>query len=38
MNEELKFETILKTLQRSINCLADQDRNIRKSGLDTIKT
>lgn len=31
------FQAILQHLQRPINCLADEDRNIRKSGLDTIK-
>lgn len=31
------FQQILQHLQRPINCLADDDRNIRKNGLDTIK-
>lgn len=34
---ESDFQKILQILQRPINCLADEDRNIRKSGLDSIK-
>jgi hypothetical protein len=33
-----EFQKILQILQRPINCLADEDRNTRKGGLDAIKT
>ena len=31
------FTLILQNLQRPINCLTDQDRNIRKNGLSTLR-
>lgn len=31
-----KFQAALQILQRPINCLVDDDRNIRKEGLSTI--
>ena len=34
LNED--FTVIVQNLHRPINCLIDQDRNIRKSGLQTI--
>lgn len=37
MIDEAGYQKVLQHLQRPINCLADEDRNIRKSGLDTIK-
>jgi hypothetical protein len=30
------YTTLLQNLQRPINCLTDQDRNIRKGGLTTL--
>lgn len=35
--DESEYQRVLQVLQRPINCLADEDRNIRKSGLDVIK-
>jgi hypothetical protein len=32
-----EFQKVLQVLQRPINCLADEDRNTRKNGLDAIK-
>lgn len=37
MMDESEYQRVLQVLQRPINCLADEDRNIRKSGLDVIK-
>lgn len=34
--ENEDFTLILQNLQRPINCLTDQDRNIRKNGLSTL--
>jgi hypothetical protein len=31
------FQSLLQELQRPINCLVDDDRNIRRGGLTTIK-
>ena len=31
-----QFQAVLQILQRPINCLVDEDRNIRKEGLNTI--
>lgn len=30
------FTLLIQNLQRPINCLTDQDRNIRKNGLSTL--
>jgi len=34
--ESEDYGTLLQLLQRSINCLTDQDRNIRKTGIVTL--
>jgi hypothetical protein len=34
--EQEEYQQIVQTLQRPINCLTDDDRNIRKNGLTSI--
>ncbi len=37
MESEQQFQQVMQTLQRHINCLTDEDRNIRRNGLSTIE-
>jgi len=34
--ENEDYSSLVQLMQRSINCLTDQDRNIRKTGLTTL--
>lgn len=36
MQPEEQYHTLLQRVQRPINCLTDEDRNIRRNGLSSL--